>query len=263
MEKKDGDKMIFDGSGSLFGNAEGMPERTGDIKKVHIKDKLVALGQPLESLNLGNFDFIGEYTAKKNRSRDSELYRKVGAFFRPNYERGLLIYALIKHFNVKSYVEIGFGRGYSCFCAAYAFSEIGGGEIITIDPALNREHIQPLANVFPKEWFQMINFYGSDSDSFFKNEARDTYDMIYIDGDHRYEFVKRDWENSRNRYQKVLLFDDYHLPGKTNKDIEVSSLVDSIEDDTKELVIMDRRVFVDDRGYSDDEIDYGQVILTK
>ena len=26
---------------------------------------------------------------------------------------------------------------------------------------------------------------------------------------------------------------------------------------------MDRRIFLDDRGYKDSEIDYGQVILTK
>ncbi len=26
---------------------------------------------------------------------------------------------------------------------------------------------------------------------------------------------------------------------------------------------MDRRIFVDDRGYTDDEIDYGQVLLSR
>ena len=60
-----------------------------------------------------------------------------------------------------------------------------------------------------------------------------------------------------------MLFDDYHLPGKTQKDMEVSNLVDQIADDSKELIIMDRRIFLDDRQYSDDKIDYGQVLLTK
>jgi hypothetical protein len=87
--------------------------------------------------------------------------------------------------------------------------------------------------------------------------------MIYIDGDHRYDAVKNDWENAKNAANKVILFDDYHLPGKVQKDIEVSSLIDSIEGYDKELVIMDRRIFLDDRGYTDDQIDYGQVIITK
>ena len=43
--------------------------------------------------------------------------------------------------------------------------------------------------------------------------------------------------------------------------MEVSQLVDTIENDSKEMIIADRRIFFDDRGYSDDQIDYGQVIL--
>ena len=62
---------------------------------------------------------------------------------------------------------------------------------------------------------------------------------------------------------KILLFDDYHLPGKVEKDINCSNLIDQIEDNSKELIIMDRRIFFDDRGYTDDEINYGQVLLTK
>ena len=45
--------------------------------------------------------------------------------------------------------------------------------------------------------------------------------------------------------------------------MEVSSLVDSLDYDSKELVIQDRRIFVDDRGWTDDQIDYGQVIITR
>ena len=47
------------------------------------------------------------------------------------------------------------------------------------------------------------------------------------------------------------------------KDIECSKVIDNITNYQKELIIMDRRIFFDDRGYTDDEIDYGQVLLTK
>ena len=211
--------------------------------------------------NLGLFDEIGELTAKKKRSPDSDLYRSAGAYFRPNYERGLLIYSLIKKYNVKSYLEIGFGRGYSCFCAAMALAETGG-QVVTVDPFLDENLIQQLKRIFPNNWVEIISFQRCTSDNYFLHN-NNKFDMIYIDGDHRYDFVKRDWENSRERFEKLVLFDDYHLPGKLQKDIEVSSLIDSIEDYEKQLVLMDRRIFLDDRGYKDSEIDYGQVILTK
>ncbi len=243
------------------------PARTGDINRIMIQEKLQQLGVSLDDISLGSFDEIGEFTAKKKRSPDSDLYKSVGAYFRPNYERGLLIYALIKKYNVKSYLEIGFGRGYSCFCATMALSETTGGSVTVVDPVIDDTHLQNLTKVFPKEWFEKIDFCKATSDEFFNdrvyfNEIRNSFDMIYIDGDHRYDYVKRDWENAKDRFKKIVLFDDYHLPGKRQKGIEVSSLIDSIDDYTKELIITDRRIFLDDRGYTDGEIDYGQVLLT-
>ena len=95
------------------------------MRKVYIKDKLEEIGMPVESLSLGDFDNIGEYTAKKKRDPGSDLYSTVGCFFRPTYERGLLIYSLITKYKLTSFLEIGFGRGYSTFCAAKAFSDSG------------------------------------------------------------------------------------------------------------------------------------------
>jgi len=241
---------------------EEIPQRTGNIEKVHIKDALKTLGFEISDFSLGEFDYIGEFTAKKQRPPDSDLYKNVGAFFRPNYERGLLINALIRKYDIETYLEIGYGRGYSCFCAAKTMSELGRGRVHTVDPALDKSQIENLSNVFPHEWFEKISFYKETSDNFFKSNT-EKFDLIYIDGDHRYSQVKKDWENSRERFNKVILFDDYHLPGKVQKDMEVSSLVDSLDYERKELVIQDRRIFLDDRGWSDDEINYGQVIITK
>ena len=61
--------------------------------------------------------------------------------------------------------------------------------------------------------------------------------------------------------KQFVLFDDYTLPTKNDKDIEVSKLVDSISDYQKELIIMDRRLFFDDRRIKDEDIDYGQVLV--
>ena len=51
------------------------------MKETMIKEKLVELDVHIEDIVLGDFDVIGEYTAKKNRSPNSELYSSVGCFF--------------------------------------------------------------------------------------------------------------------------------------------------------------------------------------
>ena len=221
-----------------------------------------------DDISLGDFDTIGEYTAKKNRDKSSNLYKKVGCFFRPNYERGILIYSLIRKFNISSMLEIGFGRGYSTFCAAMAMHDSGiDGKITTIDSSFNKDYITHLSKIFPKQWFEKIQFVHSTSDQFFDkidSKSHTGYDFIYIDGDHRYDYVKRDWNNSKDLYNKFLLFDDYHLPTKdSGPGIECARLIDEIDDSSKELIIMDRRIFPDDRGYTDNQIDYGQVLLTR
>ena len=234
------------------------------MKTINIVDKLKELNFELDDLVLGDFDVIGEWCAKKNRDSGSEYYKKFGAYFRPNYERGLLIYSLIMEYNVKSFLEIGFGRGYGTLCAAMAMRDNGGGSITTVDPNFDQNHIRTIKGVFPKEWFDMVNFVSAYSqDYLFEND--DKFDFIYIDGDHRYEAVKRDWNLCENRYNKALLFDDYHMPSKAGEDdtIECAELIDEIEDESKELIIMDRRIFIDDLKRPDSDIDYGQVLLTR
>lgn len=235
------------------------------MKKILIKEKLKELKVKIEDISLGDFDQIGEYTAKKNRQPGSFLYKTSGCFFRPNYERGILQHFLIKNYECKDFLEIGFGRGYSTFCAAKTMCDLNiDGKITTVDPNLNEKFLNQLYSIFPKQWFEKINFIKSTSEDFYKKSKSENYDLIYIDGDHRYEYVKKDWEFAKSRFKKFVIFDDYHLPTKKEKDIECSKLIDEIDEKKfkKELIIMDRRIFFDDRRMKDEDIDYGQVIIT-
>lgn len=256
-------KSSFGGLAQSAPPTKQMPARSGDIQTTDIHSMLASLDMPVETINLGIFDMIGEFTAKKQRGQDSENFQKFGAFFRPNYERGMLIAALIKKYNVSRYLEVGFGRGYSSICAAMAMAESGtAGKVVTVDPNFNDEHMNNISKIFPHEWLRLIELQKKTSDEYF-SQTTDEFDMIYIDGDHRYEAVLRDWSNAKDRASKIVLFDDYHLPGKTQKDMDVSNVVDGIEGYDKTLIKMDRRIFFDDRRVSDADLDYGQVLIIK
>lgn len=234
------------------------------MKRIDIRQKLEEIGVSPSSVIMGDFDYIGEFTAKRDRKPDDANYKKYGSFYRANYERGILIYHLIRQFNLTSVLEIGFGRGYATFCAARAFHDGGiPGRIVTIDPALDQKYVEALQHVFPKDWFSYITFMKGLSQQVLP-KVEGNFDLVYIDGDHSYLATKSDWEMTKDKYEKFLLFDDYHLPSKEDKGtIECSMAIDEVQDPSKELIIMDRRMFFDDRRFTDDQIDYGQVLLTK
>ena len=230
------------------------------MKKTFIKQKLAEIQTPVESISLGEFDQIGELTAKKMRDPKDPLYATAGAFFRPNYERGILISSLIKRFEIKTFFEIGFGRGYASLCAAKTMTDMGWGDasVYSVDPAIDENYLKALSQAFPREWFKKINLIkGNVNDAIMSLPPR--VDMVYIDGDHRYEAVKYDWNAVKDRYSKFVLFDDYD-DRKLSSDIQVKNLVDEI-DAEKELIIGDRRIFFDDRRIADDDIAYGQVLI--
>jgi len=233
------------------------------MRTVRIDKKLEEMGVTLDSIMMGDFDYIGEFTAKRDRKPGDPNYQKYGAFYRANYERGILIYYLIRKYNLTSMLEIGFGRGYATFCAARAFHDAGVvGKIITVDPAFDEKFIGALQNVFPKDWFKSIQFAGGTSQQVLP-QIEEKFDLVYIDGDHSYEGTKFDWDHTKDKWNKFLLFDDYHMPSKDDPGIQCSRLIDEVDDPSKELIVMDRRMFFDDRRFTDEQVNYGQVLLSK
>lgn len=233
------------------------------MKKILIQDKLRSMNVDPDEIMLGDFDYMGEFTAKKLRDNKSDLWKK-GAFARTNYERGILIYYLIKQYNLKSYMEIGFGRGYSTICAAKALYDSGvrePGSVTTIDPVFSEEHLKIMSQVFSHDWLNLIKFVKGTSEAALTQLTNETYDFIYIDGDHTESAVQLDWNMCKNKWNCFLLFDDYNKD-LSDPNIQCSKVIDLIDDQSKELIIMDRRMFHDDRGLKDEDVKYGQVLLT-
>ena len=231
---------------------------------IFIKEKLSQIGVSLDDVSLGDFQEIGEFTARKRRDPGSDLWKKVGSRFSPNLERGILIYELIKKHKLTSYLEIGFGRGYSALCAAKAFQDLGnGGEVMVVEPYIDDDHMNMISKMFPEQWLNRLQVAkGTSAEVLPKLQSK--FDLIYIDGDHTKEAVKFDFENLKNKFEYFMLLDDYRVDDPQTS-IEVAEALEEVTLDDKwkvELVKMDRRLFLDDRGIKDEDLKYGQILLT-
>lgn len=245
-----------------------IPPRTGKIETVTINEFLESLDMEVGTdIIMGDFDILGWHLASKVRNSDTENYKKFGAIFRPNYERGMLMHSLIRKKGLFNILEIGFGRGYVTACSALAIYGMGvSGSVTTVDVAHNDETLRVLNDVLENSVSTMVNIQPvqSTSDEFFENLSEDKkFDIIFIDGDHRYDYVKRDFENAIKHIDRgYIVMDDYHMPSKVDKDIEVANFVDTLpESYSRKLVKTDRLIFADDQKRTADTLEYGMVLL--
>lgn len=184
--------------------------------------------------------------------------RRDGSRYQANYERGLLQYALVTKLKPQSYFEIGTGRGFSSLCVLKAMKDAGiNGSVTTVDVKLE----QVIRPSFKKHGFdfdrdvRFIQSASSELPRIISNNEK--YDIIYIDGAHDYESVKKDWEFAKEHVNKMVIFDDFI---KDDTKFGIERLMQEI-DMPKTFLRMDRRIWRDDRGLTDDQINYGQVVI--
>lgn len=240
------------------------------MKTIDIKEKLEQIDVTVEAINLGDFDFIGELCAKRQRPKNNSDYAKCGAFYRANYERGILLYYLIRQFKLTNVLEIGTGRAYSTMCAARAFHEMGTpGLITTIDPALEPEYVEMLSKTFPRPWFNYIKFIKSTSEVAVADASNaGKFDLVIIDGDKTYDGILADWYRIKDRWCKFVIID---IPednnNETNRAIQkiCDEVTEMYENHDVEVVIMDRQLYPDDRppvSIDMSKRSYGQMLIT-
>ena len=222
------------------------------MRKVEVRDKVAELGAELPPVE--TFWKVGDLTALRRDDR--------GHYYRSNYERGLLLYALVTTYRPRLVLEFGTGRGYGALCMARAMHEHDiDGQVVTIDAVAYHEQqewpidwgngplVEKLAcsdvwpKMFPDGWLKLIRCLNASSSDAMARWPSDlgSVDFVYIDGGHDHETVRHDFYSSLVAVGATfrMLFDDY----SDNPKLGIQRLVDDEISSVfrPELIWADRR----------------------
>ena len=156
-----------------------------------------------------------------------------GRYYRSNYERGPLLYALVAQHRPKVILEFGTGRGYGSLCMARALHEQGiDGTIYTVDQRRWRERDPwemdrgngfatmklSWADVWPKYFdpaivgrIRRLTGLSEEVMGDWDRKGLPTVDFAYIDAGHDFVSVKHDFYSALQVSNPTfkMLFDDY------------------------------------------------------
>ena len=193
--------------------------------------------------------------SNKLESPDSQIFEKLvndlayyksgeNNFENENYERGYLLYALVKKFKPQNILEFGTALGFGTAAMAYGINENNNqGKIYTIDYLKQNESIHHvrmidgspkeedttrkklLEETIPKKCLDSITFLEGYSDKIFQKHKFPKIDFFYIDAGHFYEAVKHDFFISvlLSNQSSIFLLDDYI----DKKDFGIKKLIDN------------------------------------
>lgn len=138
----------------------------------------------------------------RQRLRDSIVQTKAGDIASGLGNSASLLYGLVRSMKPEICVEIGSARGKSACHIGMALKENGHGRLYAIDPHEPTDWNDTnsvdtfeicLRNISTLELSEQVIVIRSHSEDAARDWDR-PIDLIFIDGDHSYEGVKRDWE---------------------------------------------------------------------
>lgn len=154
-----------------------------------------------------------------------------GRYYRANYERGILLYALVAKYRPRAILEFGTGRGYGSLCMAWAMEDFKiAGRIYTIDfmspdevfewpinwgegprvERLSRSQVWPKAA--PITRLNRIEELTGFSGQAMNHWHGPKIELAFIDAGHNYNAVRHDFYSVLNVAADHfgILFDDYN-----------------------------------------------------
>ncbi|MBI5835229.1 MAG: class I SAM-dependent methyltransferase [Armatimonadetes bacterium] len=196
---------------------------TPHLSTVDVRDQVARVGVDLPPADA--FWRLGDATALR-------LDREADRYYRLNYERGPLLYALVASRRPRTILEIGTARGYSTLCMAWALHDVGiNGRIYTVDcgPAtarrewavdwhdgqgphlVNASRAEVWAQVARREWLGRIETLHGRASGCLGRWRGPRVDLAYIDGGHAYDDARHDLYSILPlcSHPLALLFDDY------------------------------------------------------
>jgi predicted O-methyltransferase YrrM len=108
-----------------------------------------------------------------------------------------LLFSVVRNLKPAHVYEIGTYRASTTEAICRALHANGGGLAHTIDP-FGAETVPPIIEKWPFELRQHVQFYGVDSMRFFADTLwrQDRPDLVFVDGNHDYEFALFDIESA-------------------------------------------------------------------
>lgn len=180
--------------------------------------------------------------------REKELWEKASGGLtrkrpskRPDLERGILLYAIIKRNKLKRALDVGTAGWFSALSMAYA-----GAWVVTLDTENHSPMNLGIFNAYRDRVFQVV---GRSQD--YLNGRESTWDIAFIDGDHSYEGCKKDLELLKGKVKYLVCHDYGNLP-------EVTKAINEVMGEPPFLIVTDRRWYdapYEKRPLSD--FDYG------
>lgn len=147
-----------------------------------------------------------------------------GRYYRSNYERGLLVYALVRLLGADSVVEVGTGRGFGSFAAMLAAAHVDTIDVVSpavpvtawrmVDDVGRTERASPgallMAAARRHSASGQVRHHVGTSLAHLPALMRIPPDLVFLDGAHEYAAVAAELQIV-GPSGAVVLLDDYHL----------------------------------------------------